>query len=113
VPRILAAPTPTQLTFDGQNKKEADWGPVAGAVGTATLTMSTHGRGRVRSRPAGIACGRDCISTFVTRARITLTANPAEGYVFDHWSGTCSGTEAICTVRLRRPRSAVARFVRV
>jgi hypothetical protein len=103
---------PTQLTFDGQNKTQADWGQAAGDAATATLTVSRSGRGRVRSRPAGIACGLDCTATFVSRGDVTLTAIPAEGYAFVRWRGACAGTSPTCTVRIRHPRTASARFVR-
>jgi Tol biopolymer transport system component len=107
------APTPTQLTFDGKTKQQPDWGPVPGSTaGTAMLTVSKRGRGRVHSAPAGIACGFDCSATFVAKAEVTLTATPRAGYRFGRWTGACTGTLSTCTLRMGKPRSVTATFVK-
>ena len=106
---VAAPPTPTQLTFDGQPKQQADWGRQPGA----TLTVSTVGRGRVKSNPAGIACGRggrSCTAVFADRVTVTLTAKPGNGYRFVRWTGACTGTDSTCTVNLRRSKRVTAVF---
>jgi hypothetical protein len=108
-----ARPQPKQLTFDGQPKREPDWGPVPGSVpGTVALTVAKKGRGVVSSAPAGIACGRDCLSTFVALSIVKLTATPVAGYRFGGWSGACTGEKATCRVKMKASRTVFARFVR-
>jgi uncharacterized repeat protein (TIGR02543 family) len=110
---VAARPTPTQLTFDGQTKRQSDWGPVEGALpGTHTLGVNRQGRGLVRSTPAGVLCGRDCVSTYVEGRAVNLTATPANGYRFAGWGGACSGTNRTCTVTMNGSKLVSARFVR-
>lgn len=42
---------------------------------------------------------------------VTLTASPAEGYVFSHWSGDATGTDNPLTVKAEGAMSVVAHFV--
>jgi len=42
--------------------------------------------------------------------QVTLTASPASGYTFDHWSGSASGTSSITTITMYYDRSVVANF---
>ncbi|HLB45052.1 MAG TPA: hypothetical protein VJK49_06650, partial [Candidatus Limnocylindrales bacterium] len=107
----IAATTPAQLTYDKGNKQHGDWGAEAGALrGTATLSVSRLGRGRVSALK--IDCGRDCASTYVQGRRVTLSPTPARGYRFKRWSGACSGTQRTCTVRMRSAKMVTATFVR-
>lgn len=106
------APTPTQLTFDGDPKQQPDWGPVRGRTATFTMTVSKTGQGWVRTDPSGIACGRDCSATYAARSLTRLKATPAAGYRFLRWGGACTGTQTTCTVRMNRSKSVLARFVR-
>jgi uncharacterized repeat protein (TIGR02543 family) len=108
---VAARATPTQLTSDGRTKADPDWGVRPGSgPGTAALKVSRTGRGTVRSRPAGILCGRDCAQTFVARTTVTLVARPATGYRFTGWGGACTGTSTTCTLTLRRSRTVTASF---
>ncbi|MFO8101601.1 MAG: InlB B-repeat-containing protein [Dehalococcoidia bacterium] len=43
---------------------------------------------------------------------VTLIASPAEGYIFDCWSGEISGTSGTCTLVMDADRSGTAHFVR-
>jgi Tol biopolymer transport system component len=107
------APTPTQLTFDGKSKQQPDWGQAPGsAPDTVRLTVSKTGHGRVQSVPAGIGCGNDCLSTFVHRSTVTLTATPRVGSRFKNWGGACEGRLRTCTVRMSKSKTVLARFVR-
>lgn len=68
------------------------------------------GAGRVTSKPAGIACGTTCEEDLAAGARITLTADPAEGSVFAGWGGICEGREMTCTVTMSRRQVVRAEF---
>lgn len=76
---------------------------------TLTVQRSGQGIGTVRSTPAGIDCGSDCSETLVAGSRLSLQALPAEGSVFEGWTGDCSGTGE-CAVTLDAARSVTALF---
>jgi hypothetical protein len=42
--------------------------------------------------------------------QVTLTANPASGYAFDHWGGSASGTASTITVTMNSDKSLTANF---
>jgi hypothetical protein len=63
------------------------------------LAVGLHGRGSVRSAPAGIDCGSVCSALFVPGTALALTATADDGWAFTHWEGACTGT-AGCTVTL-------------
>jgi len=112
--RSTVAATPTQLTFDGENKTQPDWGAGPNpAPGTVSLRVARHGRGVVRSTPAGIACGRDCQGTFVSRSRVKLVADARPGWRFDQWGGACAdATGRTCVVKSQTSKTIQAVFVR-
>src|SRR5207244_1203698 len=61
------------------------------------------------SSPDGIDCGATCSSSYVDGTRVSLSATPAPGSVFDGWNGDCSGTGA-CQVTLESARAVSAAF---
>jgi hypothetical protein len=63
------------------------------------LNVSRSGQGTITSSPTGINCGTDCSESYTSGTSVILTATPATGYVFNRWSGGCSGT-GTCTVNL-------------
>jgi len=74
------------------------------------VTKAGNGQGTVRSTPAGITCGWDCVEPYTVGTVVTLTATPAAGSVFAGWSGGgCSGTGS-CTVTLNAPKTITAGF---
>ena len=77
---------------------------------TYTLNVSTAGSGTITSNPAGINCGNTCSTTFTQSTAVTLTANPNSGYVFNHWSGSCSGNHTAFTLILNTNTSCQANF---
>jgi len=89
----------------------ADRSVTARFVAARRLGISVRGRGRVTSRPAGIACPRTCAATFASGTLVTLVARPARGRRFAGWSGSCRGRRA-CTLRLQRDALVAARFTR-
>jgi len=42
--------------------------------------------------------------------QVTLTASPASGYTFDHWSGSTSGTTSTITITMDSDKSLTAHF---
>ncbi|REE00134.1 polysaccharide lyase family 7 protein [Marinoscillum furvescens] len=68
-----------------------------------TLTTSTVGNGTISLNPGG--------GTYSPGTTVSLTANPASGYQFDHWSGDASGTSATTSVVMDANKSVTAHFV--
>lgn len=52
----------------------------------------------------------DCNDKYVNAQNVELTANPAAGYVFSHWSGDVSGTQNPLTLAMLSPTSVTANF---
>ena len=76
--------------------------------GTFSLDVSVTQGGSVTSSPPGIACPGDCNQTFNSGTTVTLTPNPAAGFLFSQWSGTgCTGG----VVQMTQNRSCTATFV--
>jgi uncharacterized repeat protein (TIGR02543 family) len=42
--------------------------------------------------------------------QVTLTAEPASGYAFDHWSGDASGSDVTVTITMDSDKTVVAHF---
>lgn len=78
---------------------------------TYTLTVSRSGPGAVKSVPAGIACGTDCVERYASGMVVTLTAAPKKGWAFAGWKGVCSGT-GTCSVMLGADSMVEAVFFR-
>jgi subtilisin family serine protease len=116
VNQVLAALGSTgQAITDGRNGivKPRIRVDAAGAAlaPTGTLTVTRAGTGTVTSASAGITCGADCTESYFLGARVPLTAAPATGQAFSHWTGACKGTESVCTVAVDGNVSAGATFV--
>jgi uncharacterized repeat protein (TIGR02543 family) len=76
------------------------------------LTITTAGEGTVTSAPSGINCTTVCTAAYAAGSTLVLTATPAAGYVFDGWSGACTGTGA-CSLAMTSARAVEARFTAV
>jgi sugar lactone lactonase YvrE len=74
-----------------------------------TLNISKSGAGIVTSTPAGIDCGSTCSASFASGGSVTLTATPADGYIFNGWSGACNGTGQ-CVVKVNANKIVIAQF---
>ena len=60
---------------------------------TVSIVKAGTGFGTVTSSPSGIDCGSSCTAEVLSTFAPTLTAVPAEGSIFAHWSGGgCSGS---------------------
>ncbi len=53
-----------------------------------TLNVATNGNGTVSCTTSNTI---NCNQSFIRGTSITLSANPASGYVFNYWGGNCSG----------------------
>jgi hypothetical protein len=77
-----------------------------------TLRLSSTGKGIVTSSPAGIDCSEDCdtSASYPIGTRVTLTAQPEEGFQFLGWGGACSGTAKTCQVNMDADQAVFAEF---
>ncbi|MCL0065992.1 hypothetical protein M1N79_03850, partial [Dehalococcoidia bacterium] len=72
-----------------------------------TVTVDPAQSGAVSLSPLQPAAG------YLSGTTVTLTAEPAEGWEFDRWSGDAVGTEPVTTVTMTRHRSVTAHFAPV
>ena len=87
-------------------------GKSLGPITIRRLSVEVTGNaGRVSSSPAGLGCSATCASSVDPGAVVTLTAEPDEHAYFTGWTGACTGTDTVCTVRMRGNRTVGASFV--
>jgi len=67
---------------------------------TLTTIVSPSGAGSI-SPPGG---------EYESGRQVTITASPASGYTFDHWSGSASGTASVVTITMDSDKSVTANF---
>lgn len=103
-----------EVVMDGARKVTATFNLIPpGFEYPLTVERLGTGSGTVTSNPAGIDCGSDCSESFFEGTKVTLTATPAPGSVFDHWTGGgCTGS-GTCTTTMSTSRAAKAVFVAV
>lgn len=77
------------------------WGGTPSAE-TYILTTSVSPSGAGSISPSG--------GEYESGVQVTLTASPARGYSFDHWSGSASGTSPTVTITMDSNRSVAANF---
>jgi hypothetical protein len=92
--------------------KDMGWSLQA-AVTNFTLTVNKLGTGTVTSTSGAINCGSTCVAGIAPNTTVTLTAQPAAGFVFSAWSGgACAGSpSASCTFTMTADTSVTASFV--
>jgi hypothetical protein len=73
------------------------------------LSMSVQGEGRVRIGGVGVECPLTCSYDARRGQGLSLSAIPAEGFVFSGWSGACTGTGG-CDLSMDDARSITATF---
>ena len=73
------------------------------------LTVSSSGSGTVSSGDGYINCGASCTHSYASGTSVMLNASPASGWVFNGWSGACSGTGS-CLITMNAIDSVVAAF---
>jgi hypothetical protein len=77
-----------------------------------SVAVTKAGKGTVKSRPAGIACGRDCAGSFLAGGEVRLAATPDRGWTFVRWGGACKGGKPSCTLGMSGPQAVSATFAR-
>ena len=73
-----------------------------------TVTKTGDGAGTVTGD--GIDCGPTCSTPVAQDTQVTLTADPADGSVFDGWSGCDDASAASCTVTMDDDQTVTAQF---
>ncbi len=86
----------TSIMMDGDKTVTANF------VKTFTLTVSVSPNNGGSVTPSG--------GTFDTGTAITLTATPATGFHFDHWSGDVSGNTTSISITMTGDKSTAAVF---
>jgi len=113
----------------GNASASRDVPTLAYGLGEAALTSACEvmlrvypeGNGTVASGSVVLAGGQGvittcsapashCASRIATGGTITVTATPASGAQFDHWSGDCGGTNATVTVAMNHSKNCIAVF---
>jgi hypothetical protein len=73
------------------------------SAGTYTLTTAVSPPGTGLVSPSG--------RQYESGAQVTVTATPAGGYIFDHWSGSVSDTSPTISITMDQDHSITANFV--
>jgi hypothetical protein len=73
---------------------------------TYVLTTSTPGGGTIQVAPTPVAIG----NRYASNQIVTLTATPAAGWSFLHWTGDATGVTQVATVTVQGPTSVEAVF---
>jgi hypothetical protein len=75
-----------------------------------TVAVTKVGAGKVISSPSGIDCGPTCSGVFNQGDPLTLTATPDDGREFVGWSGSCTGSNPVCSLTISVAIATVATF---
>jgi uncharacterized repeat protein (TIGR02543 family) len=82
-----------------------------------TVTKTGNGRGTLRAKQKGedwnIVCKSDCTEAseiYPLDSQVILTARPEKGFIFNGWSGDCSGTETRLTFTMNGAKNCTAQF---
>ena len=67
-----------------------------------SLTITTVGNGNVTVYPDG--------DIFLKDFEVELSAEPDEGWVFDHWSGDLTGSDTTTTIKMTEDKTITANF---
>ena len=100
---VTGTTNPTSLTFDGDKSVTASF---TNNCYTLSSTVNPANTGMVTYSPTSSpGCGPN---QYIYGQTVTLTANPANGYQFNSWSGGASGTNPVTTVTFGTGNISVA-----
>jgi hypothetical protein len=101
-----------EVTMNAAREVTATYGAMSPLYALSVKKVGT-GQGTVASAPTGIDCGVSCTAEVLSKTEVALTAIPAQGSVFDHWSGGgCSG-QGLCQKQITTSRTVKAIFTAV
>jgi Divergent InlB B-repeat domain len=63
------------------------------AAGDPVVTVTVQGLGEIVIEPGHVECHETCTTTVSPGTEVTITATPAQGFVFAAWHGECAGTD--------------------
>jgi len=88
----------TTITMDSNKNVIAYFIPSA-------LTLSIHVIGQGNTNPVRGS------HTYDSGQLVTLSANPSQGYSFDHWEGDAHGTNPVTTITMDSDKNVIAYFI--
>ena len=92
----------TTVVINGNYVVQANFAPDSGTTYSLTTAVDPLGAGTI-TPPAGE-------HSYSAGTLVNITATPASGYVFDHWSGACTGSSS-CSVTMDADRTVTAIFI--
>ena len=104
---VTGTANPTTVTMNSSQQVTASFSEMPPVCFTLNTTISPNGWGSVGLSPPS-NCGSGGYSEGTV---VTLTANPASGYVFSMWSGDASGTASPTTVTMDSNNNVTASFI--
>lgn len=102
--------TSCSVTMNAARSVTANFSQIVVVPSEYALSVSLSGSGSVSSNPSGISCGSSCSANFDENTQVELTATPDSGFVFQSWSGACSGSGS-CNVTMTQDLNVTATFV--
>jgi Leucine-rich repeat (LRR) protein len=78
-----------------------------------TLTLQTTSNGTITAPIGlddGIQCPSNCSEDYLENTNLTLTAQAADDFVFQQWSGDCTGTDPLLTLTITNNLTCTAIF---
>lgn len=83
------------------------------SIYTLTVEAAGTGKGTITGNPGKISCPSVCSAEVVQETKVFLVATPAEGSVFDHWSGGGCANGGPCETTVKASKTVKAIFTAV
>jgi uncharacterized repeat protein (TIGR02543 family) len=90
------------ITMDRDKVVHAYFKEIQPEIYSLSVSVDPAGTGTVTAAPPG--------GSYPAGTLVTVTAVPAMGYKFDHWSGDASGTSSTVTITVDKNTSVTAHF---
>lgn len=95
----------TTVTIDADKSVIANFIEISPVIYTLTLTCEPNGEGSLTLSPTAEG------NQYEAGTSVELTATPADGYVFDTWSGDLNGSTNPASVSMDSDKEVIANFV--